>query len=161
MSPAGLGERSDSSGTAPSNSATALPSLSIVVTTRCTVGGAAFSCPAAYPIASNATAATDNARIRFMSSSLLLPASPASCRHTTWDVRPLSGCRAGRACPADRSLYSESRAREARGAGGDCMEVDVLHAAVEALDRMRDPYLLFWLSCGVGMGLVLGILAAI
>ena len=41
------------------------------------------------------------------------------------------------------------------------MEVDVLHAAGEALLRMADPYLLFWLSCGVVMGLVLGILPGI
>jgi len=41
------------------------------------------------------------------------------------------------------------------------MEFDALHAAAEALDRMRDPYLLLMLSCGVVMGLVLGILPGI
>jgi TctA family transporter len=41
------------------------------------------------------------------------------------------------------------------------MEFDVLHAAGQALLRMGDPYLLFWLSCGVVMGLVLGILPGI
>src|SRR5262249_43876477 len=53
--------------------------------------------------------------------------------------------------PADRT----------RDAPGDRMEFDVLHAALAALDRMRDPVLLFWLSCGVVMGLVLGILPGI
>src|ERR1700731_2925672 len=41
------------------------------------------------------------------------------------------------------------------------MEFDMLHAAWSALDRMRDPYLLLMLSCGVVMGLVLGILPGI
>src|SRR5690242_20230344 len=41
------------------------------------------------------------------------------------------------------------------------MEVDMLHAAGHALHMLLDPYRLLWLSCGVVMGLVLGILPGI
>jgi TctA family transporter len=41
------------------------------------------------------------------------------------------------------------------------MEFEMLQAAGHALVMMFDPYRLFWLSCGVVMGLVLGILPGI
>ena len=41
------------------------------------------------------------------------------------------------------------------------MEVDMLHAAGHALVMLLDPYRLLMLSCGVVMGLVLGILPGI
>ena len=41
------------------------------------------------------------------------------------------------------------------------MEFEMLHAAWSALKHMSDPWLLLMLSCGVVMGLVLGILPGI
>src|SRR5215467_10603449 len=115
MSPAGLGERKLCSGTAPSNNATALPSLLMPVTTRCTCGDAACCWPAAYPAAINATAATDNPTIRFISFSSLadlfgsslsgasileasLPGGRAACQRPDGLSRP--------ACSGVQRLYS-------------------------------------------------------
>src|SRR5262249_33271304 len=119
-----LGERRLCSGTAPSNKATALPSLLIPVTTLWTCGDAACCWPAAYPAAINATAAIDNPTIRFISSPPWLMfsapvclaqgvpgASPLGNKVYLAAGRPViapTGCRAWLVltCPGSPRLYS-------------------------------------------------------
>src|SRR5262249_13716247 len=93
--------------------------------------------------------------------SVLAPENIGICRHPTRDSRPAAGPRTpdGLVPPTDRFTL---RLSERRGrAGGNSMELDALQAAGHALTMLIDPYRVLMLSCGVVMGLVLGILPGI